>query len=161
MIHLPTALLVAADENRLEYLTRGFRQRPKSVDFGSVMIGVGVVVGFIIALWILSRLMDRRKERGPSNNRLGLFLALCKAHGLKWSQKLLLWRLARHMKLRDPARVFLEPEHFSPEHLGRSLQGRKEQFKEIFRIVFTGVTSDGSSQSTEAGGADAISPATA
>ena len=145
MIQLSLDSLLFAQEDRLEYLTRGFRQRPKEVDVGNVMIVVGVVIGFIIVLWILSRLMDRRQQRGPSNSRLGLFLSLCNAHGLHWSQKWLLWRVARHHRLRDPARVFLEPERFDGAKLGRAFTSRADKLKTIGQRLFSGLPKEGKS----------------
>jgi len=103
------------------------------------MIGLAVVVGFLVALWLLSRLMDYRQQRGPSNSRLGLFFSLCKAHALEWPDWWLLWRVARRHRLRDPARVFLEPERLHPDKLGRRFQSRTVRLEAISKRLFAGL----------------------
>lgn len=132
-----TALLVA--EERLEYLTRGFRQRPTNVDPRDMMLGLSVVVTFVVGLWLLSRFVERRQQRGPSNSRLGLFFSLCKEHELEWREWWLLWRVARRHRLRDPARVFVEPERLDPAGLGRRFRSRQEQLKSLSKRLFAGL----------------------
>ena len=51
-----------------------------------------------------------------SPNRL--FLSLCRAHRIAWSDRWLLWRLAASQRLEDPVRVFLEPERLDPDAAG-------------------------------------------
>ena len=126
-------------EERLEYLTRGFRERPTQVDFSQVMLGVAVLIAFVVMLWILSRWVDYRKARGPSNSRLGLFFSLCRAHELKWSEWLLLWRVSRRHRLRDPARVFIEPERLDPAGLGRRFRSRKPQLEKLSNQLYSGL----------------------
>jgi len=137
MQSLPFAVLLA--EERLEYLPRGFRQRPTRIDFGDVMMGACVVIAFVVALWLLSRLMDYRQQRGPSKSRLGLFFSLCKAQGLEWREWWLLWRVARRHGLRDPARVFLEPERLEPAGLGRGFQRGKPRLDALRKRLFAGL----------------------
>lgn len=131
--------ILLAQENRLEYLTRGFRRRQTRIDFGDVVISLLTVASFLLALWLLSRLIERQQERGPRNSRLGLFFSLCKAHGLPWSEWWLLWRLARHQRLRDPARLFLEPQRFDSPNLGPALQLRADRLKGIAGRLFAGL----------------------
>lgn len=138
-IHLlPYAALLVAEE-RLEYLTRGFRQRPTQVDLGDLMLGLSVVVAFVAALWLLSRLMEHRQHRGPSNSRLGLFFSLCKEHKLEWREWWLLWRVARRHRLRDPARVFVEPERLRPANLGRRFRSSQGRLESLSKRLFAGV----------------------
>lgn len=132
-----TAMLLA--EERLEYLTRGFRQRPTTIDPNHVLVSLGVAVSFVMGLWLLSRLMDSRKERRPRNSRLELFIALCRVHGLEWRERWLLWRVARRHRLRDPALVFLEPQRLAPGSLGRGFEAHQAGLQALSKRLFAGL----------------------
>jgi len=135
--------LLLAQDTRLEGFTRGFRRRQQTpVELGDVMLGLAIVVAFVATLCLLSRLIERRQRAGPTNSRLGLFFSLCKAHGLAWSEWRLLWRLARHHRLRDPARLFLEPERFEPANLGPALRPQAAHIEAIGKRLFAGLPSD-------------------
>jgi len=74
-----------------------------------------------------------------SPNRL--FLSLCRAHGIAWSDRWLLWRLAASQRLKDPARLFLEPERLDPD-LARPLSRRRAARLERLRLqLFEGLLS--------------------
>ena len=44
----------------------------------------------------------------------GLFCELCRAHKLTRRERRFLWRLAHDRQISPPARIFLEPDRFSP-----------------------------------------------
>ena len=56
-----------------------------------------------------------RKRRAYSHS--GLFAGLCKEHGLDRSNRQLMVRIARHFRLKHPARLFLEPQLLDPAKL--------------------------------------------
>ena len=110
----------------------------------------GALVAFLVALWLLSRLMDYRQRRGPRHSRLGLFLSLCKAHELEWFQWWLLWRVARRHRLRDPARVFLEPDRLLLAKLGRGFRFHQERLQVLTERLFAGLPREGAKPSNTA-----------
>jgi hypothetical protein len=74
------------------------------------MLGVvAVAVTAWLGWWLMAQ---ARAARGHDPRRL--FAGLCKAHGLGWSDRRLLRRLARDRDLADPSRLFVEPGHFDP-----------------------------------------------
>ena len=85
------------------------RNRSSQVDAQYVLTGLAVLAAIVMAMWILSRFLNRKERRRSSDSALMMFHVLCKAHGLSWSERWLLWRVARRQRLRDPARMFLEP----------------------------------------------------
>ena len=105
--------VLVAEANPFKGLSGGFRPETNQQSGASVLVVLVVLVALIAALWIASRLADRRRQQGPTHSPLLLWLALCRAHRLRWSERLVLWRLARAHKLHNPARLFLEPERFS------------------------------------------------
>ena len=143
MNHFLINVLLLAQDTRLEGFTRGFRRRQETpVELGDVMLGLAIVVGFVALLVLLSRAIERRQRAGPTNSRLGLFFSLCKAHGLAWSEWRLLWRLARRQRLRDPARLFVEPQAFEPANLGPSLRPQAAEIRAIGKRLFAGLPND-------------------
>jgi hypothetical protein len=139
-MHCFTLIATLLAEERLEYLTRGFRQRPDTIDPNGVVLSLGVGAVFVLGLWLLSRWMDSRQERRPLNSRLGLFVSLCRAHGLQWREWWLLWRVARRHRLREPARVFLEPQRLEPGSLGRGFEAYRAQLEALSRRLFAGLS---------------------
>ena len=115
-------------------LNKGFRGRP--VDFSDIVTGVLVFLGIALAVWVLSYVLSLRERRRGRTSPLGLFLSLCKAHRLRWAEQWLLWRVARAQKLRDPARLFLEPERFRPAGLGAALQSRSAELENLRDRLF-------------------------
>ena len=67
---------------------------------------------------------------------LKLFLELCRAHGLTWKERFLMWRLARCQRLRDPARLFLEADRFEEARLSRPLKVHNQSFRAIRARLF-------------------------
>ena len=95
MSHLSIHGVLLAQRSRLEGLSQGFRGNKVQIDFGDVVLGLVILAVVVGAIWILSKLLGQ-SERGRPCNRPGrLFLTLCKAHGLRWSQ----WWLLRAIRV--------------------------------------------------------------
>jgi hypothetical protein len=65
-----------------------------------------------------------------------LFLSLCRAHRLRWAEWWLLWRVARDQKVKDPARLFLEPRWLDSARLRPVLRLRAARLESIRRRLF-------------------------
>ena len=121
---------------RLNKIQSAFKARETTVDSSQVLIGLAVLTIVIIVLYFVSRAMERRARRGHFDSSLGLFLSLAKEHNLGWSERWLLWRLARCHQLKEPARLFLEPERFDSSNLTDSLLIKHDRLKLISRRIF-------------------------
>ena len=130
-----------AQRGRLDELTSVFRRRPSQIDAQYVITGLVVLAAIVLGMWLLSQLLARRERRRSYHSVWMLFLSLSKAHGLSWPQRWLLWRVARHQGLRDPARLFLEPERLANEHLSPALRLRGDQFRGLRGRLFAGLGS--------------------
>jgi hypothetical protein len=75
------------------------------MEYTMVFFEVAALAG---AAWLTLWLIRRANDAG-GNSPGRLFAHLCRAHGLDWSDRRLLLRLARSRGLADPARVFVEP----------------------------------------------------
>lgn len=126
--------ILLAQGGRLDGLRKGFEGR--RFDFGDVLTAVLILGGIGLAVWVLSYLLSLRERRRGYSSPLGLFLSLCKAHRLRWSQRWLLWRLARSQRLRDPALLFVEPERFQPASLGPTLRSRSDELAQLRGRLF-------------------------
>lgn len=152
MNHLPIHFLLLAQDDRVEFFTRGFQERDTAISIGHVLVGAGIAVGFIITLWLLSRLIERHQRSGPTNSRLRLFFSLCRAHELAWPDWWLLWRVGRQQRLRDPARLFLEPARFNPSNLSGALRPKAARLTAIGRKIFAAARPAKQTKSKPSGG---------
>lgn len=126
--------ILLAQRSRLEGLSRGFKGQ--RINTGDIVTGLLVLAGIVVVVWALSYLLTLQERRRSYTSPGRLFFSLCKAHRLRWPQWWLLWRVARSQRLRDPARLFLEPERLEPSNLGSSLQMRAAQLKELRERLF-------------------------
>jgi hypothetical protein len=141
--HLLDALPLAAQDrlnNQLQNMARGFQGKAAHLDSGELAIFLAIVAGVVTGLWLLAYWIERREGRSYFDSSLGLFLSLSREHGLKWHETWLLWRIARGQGLREPSRLFLEPERFKPDRLMSSFSGRAEAIQAIARRLFCDLT---------------------
>ncbi len=130
--------VLLGQSNRFEGVRKGLNKglRGDPLDASDIVTGVLVVVGIGLAIWLLSYLFSWRERRRGRTSPLGLFLSLCKAHQLRWPQQWLLWKLARGQRLRDPARLFLEPQRFRPANTPDGLQSRLAELEDLRDRLF-------------------------
>lgn len=111
MISLCNFACLLAQGPRFSDLGRNFRDGGAGLSTGNLIFAVTVVVGVTTSVWLLSRWLRIREERGFNNPR-ALFRELCQAHGLERTDRRLLKSLARAHRLDHPSRLFLEPDRF-------------------------------------------------
>jgi hypothetical protein len=135
---LPITILLLASRSRLENLQREFQQGFSPEGLRQLTLFLASLGAAALLLWGAAHWLQRRG--GMSANRpLGLFLRLSKAHGLSWSDRWLLWRLARSHRLRAPARLFLEPERFDASRLPPALRRHAPRLEGLQERLFAGL----------------------
>ncbi len=140
MSSLPLAgILVAESSDRFAEMFSRFRERPGEIDTQYLVTGLVVIATLIAVLWVVSRLVLGRERRGPYESPGGLFHALCQAHALPWSDRWLLWQIARQRGLADPACLFLEPKHLEVDGLSRGLAAKHERLAALREQLFEGL----------------------
>ena len=142
--------IVLAEGSRLEGLSREFRGRRSRFDTQDIVIALMVVAAIAVAIFLVSYYLNLQERRRGSVRPLRLFLSLCQAHRLRWSERWLLWRVSRIQRLRDPARLFIEPQRLQPANLGRSLRARQAQFDDIRGRLFGQLQQDWEESESEA-----------
>jgi hypothetical protein len=128
--------ILLAQRGRLDSLSSGFRGRRARFDTQDIVTVLLIAAGIAVAVWVLSYFLRLQERRRGYASPLGLFLSLCRAHRLRWSQWWLLWRVAGAQQLRDPARLFLEPERLDPANLDRLFETRQAKLKQIRDRLF-------------------------
>ena len=144
MNHVLLDCVLLAQQSPLDNFAREFQGRETRLNSGYLTTGLVILLGMVLAVWLLSLVLDRYGGRRPVDSSLALFLALCRAHGLRWPEWWLLWQVARDHQLKDPARLFLEPERLDPANLGPVLRLRSEQLEAIRGRLFAGERGEGS-----------------
>jgi len=139
MTCLSYARMLLAEQSRWENLSHGLSSefRERQVTASDVAIALLILTGIVAALWFLSRLLPLGGQRRGRSSPGRLFLSLCKAHRLRWREYWWLWRLARSQRLRDPARLFLEPERWQTAGLSPALRARAQQLTRLRERLFT------------------------
>ena len=130
MTRFEMAFALLAQQGRLEQLGRRFRPGAGRTGADNLMIWIIIALAIALAVWLLSQWFNAH-EQSCFSSRRGLFRILCRAHGLDWSSRRLLARLARHQGLRDPGRLFLEPNRFDRETMSPALAAHYDEFKAI------------------------------
>jgi hypothetical protein len=98
----------------MQTMVRALSRRQTHLETSQRMTGLLVLVAILLAFWLAARFMDRPRRARVTHRPRGLFFELCRAHRLKWSDRWLLWRVARRHRLGQPAVVFLSPELLKP-----------------------------------------------
>ena len=129
-------------QSRLESLAHGIRSKQSGLDSGDIVIVLLIMAGFTAGIWGLSLLAAKQGRRGRSNNPRKLFVSLCRAHGLNWSARRLLAKVARWQRLAQPGRLFVEPERFDVTNLSASLKRQQPRLVEIREMLFAAPESD-------------------
>lgn len=154
--------ILFARRSALDNFAREFQGRETRLESGYLTTGLLVILGIVAAVWVLMQVVDRLDGRRSVDSSLMLFLALCRAHRLRWSEWWLLWLVARDQKLKEPARLFLEPELLDPANLGPVLRLKAAQLEGVSGRLFAGVPDKETPRADPSGfaaGGDGILPA--
>ena len=77
-----------------------------------------------------------RNARNSRSKARALFHELTAAHGLDFASRQLLKRLARATGVKQPARLFLEPQRFEPRNLPKDLQEKWPVIESLHSRLF-------------------------
>jgi hypothetical protein len=139
---LATSILLA-ELHRGDSLSESFRSHSGRDD---VLLGLLMAAALVAALWAASRLLGLRRRRHDYNSPRQLFRALCKAHHLTWSDRALLARVARHYRLQDPGRLFLEPQRWDEQALNPTFAMDLGRLRTLRKQLFEGAAQGGAVQ---------------
>ncbi len=134
MYRLLDPLLLLGVQTRFEGIRSGFRGR--RFDLNDAALALMVLAGVVLVLWALSYLLKFQDEQTAFTSPTMLFWSLCRAHGLRWSDRWLLWRVARTARMVEPARLFLEPERFEPAQLRPRLRLHAARLSRLAEMLF-------------------------
>lgn len=131
--------LVALDSvvDRMGDNLRGepLRWNPSSM----ITFGLFLAAG-ILASWLWVRFAGYHDWRVRCNSPWRLFLVLCRAHRLRWSDRWLLWRLSQQRSLEDPGDLFLEPRHLDLESLPAAWRRHAARLEGLRKRLYAGLT---------------------
>jgi hypothetical protein len=155
----PQSLVLFAQRNRFGNLSEAFRARQDSaVDREEILYGLLILAGIVGGIWLLSRWLGSRDRHRAYDNPRRLFLGLCRAHRLRWSDRWLLWQVAKWQRLRDPARVFLEPERLEKQNLSPALRAQAARLQSLRDRLFADLRNSDRGNGREASPAPARVP---
>jgi hypothetical protein len=134
LLYYTTFLLAQADQVQEAARKPNPPEGMSATVYWLLVLAAIVVVGLAVS-YAVSLIKRWRVKAIP----LGLFWSLCSAHKLQWSERFLLWQLARLEHLTDPARLFLEPEWYNASSLPAELRFKAAQLKKIYHRLFAGL----------------------
>jgi hypothetical protein len=142
MNHILLACVLLAEQDPLENIAREFKGREDRIESGYLWTGLWILLGLVAAIWLLAKVFQLYEKRRPINSSWMLFLSLSKAHRLRWSERWLLWRVARAQQLKDPARLFLDRERLEAANLPPAFRFQAERLEAIRDRLFAGLETD-------------------
>lgn len=107
-------------------------------DVRQVLIWLLVAMGAICAVGIVLTIANGIANRWRYNSHPALFHRLCQVHELDSASRRLLKRVARFHRLRQPARLFVEPKWLDPGPLGAALGHRAAELAQLRNRLFDG-----------------------
>jgi hypothetical protein len=102
-----------------------------------LLIAAAAIGVIWLAVWLSMR-AQRRYQKQPR----WLFDRLCNAHGLRWTERRLLWRVAREQFPKTPIQLFLEPGSLQPPFAKFHRQWEVEILTAIRARLFSDLKND-------------------
>jgi hypothetical protein len=131
--------ILFADRYRMDRLVdsmgSGFRDRRGIWSAHEIGVAISILVGIVLAVW-LTVFLARRLIKHFRNGPLWLFVRLCRAHGLGWADRWMLWQLASFQRLREPAYVFVDPDCWDESRIDPRLFVRMARVGELRDRLF-------------------------
>jgi hypothetical protein len=128
--------LLLANQSRMQDLFCFVKANKSDSGMSSAIYGLIILTAIVAVLFLLSIAIKWVRQNHKQASPLSLFLSLCRAHKLKYSEYWLLWQVAKFQHLTDPARLFLEPERFDGSRLSQALKPQTEQLKFLRNRLF-------------------------
>lgn len=123
--------------------SKSFTQRHSQLSIAELALGVLVFASFVALLILLFKFFSPPEKPRGVNSPLRLFWDLCKAHELKLSQRWLLWKISREHELKDPALLFVEPELFDPDMIGKTFAEKTDEIESLHERLFGDLVESG------------------
>jgi hypothetical protein len=120
----------------LRGFSEGFRSRSVEDNAFEVFLVVGGLVLLCVVLLVVGRYARRFENLKSYDSPPELFRELCRAHGLNWSSRRLLKRLAAEWELASRSQLFVEPERFDTARLPADWRGDKDHLETLRKRLF-------------------------
>lgn len=136
MLSFAQTLMLFADATKTRQVMQAFRSAKHDESMNNAWLSLMLVaagLATVVAVYIFVR--DSWQKRMSLSPR-GLFNELCRAHRLKWSQRRLLWRLAKSQNLPNPAALFLTPDCFTIGRLTAEIRPHAEELHKLSERIF-------------------------
>jgi len=128
--------LLLARARDLRGFSEGFRSRSVEDNAFEVFLVAGGLLLACIVLLLVGRYLRRFENLKSYDSPPELFRELCRAHGLNWSSRRLLKRLAAEWELPSPALLFVEPERFNATRLPPNWRGDAARLENLRERLF-------------------------
>jgi hypothetical protein len=128
--------LLFADASAIVHAGDHFRQGQSSFAWQGVAVIAAVAAGITLLIWIAKSWADSR-QRQNANSPLRLFRDLCSVHQLDHRQRRLLSRMAKQLRLEQPATLFIEPALWQVERLGSDWTAAMPQLDRLRKQLFS------------------------
>jgi hypothetical protein len=120
----------------LRGFSEGFRSRSVEDNAFEVFLVFGGLLLLCVVLLLVGRYARRFENLKSYDSPPELFRELCRAHGLNWSSRRLLKRLAAEWELSSPALLFVEPERFNTARLPAEWRDDEDRLESLRKRLF-------------------------
>ena len=129
----PAIALLA--QGRYEQMSRHFREGGENADPATFALFVVALLAILVVILVAARVVSARHAPGYHSPR-ALFQELSRLHGLDWTSRSLLKRLALQQGLETPSLLFLEPDRLASHRLVGPLESCRPQIASIAQVLF-------------------------
>ena len=135
MLNIPTAATMA----NIRFFDHTFSLAPllaRRNETGEMVFWLVIFAVSICAICAVIYAATHILNQWRYNNHSSLFYALCNEHNLDKNARAMLKQVVRHHGMREPARVFTEPQWLDPAKLGKPFAARAEELLVLRKNLF-------------------------
>ena len=133
---LPDGVWLLAQRAPIDYLGQTFRARQAGLDVMDLVWGATILIGFVLIMFLLTRLLSKQDKQRPFHHPRRLFNELCQAHRLDRHQRAFLRRLSQYHRAPMPAMIFLQPGWLDPSRLPEAWKADQSRCAGLYDRLF-------------------------
>ena len=129
-------MLLLAERDVFRDLGSGFREKKETLSGMDLLLYFVLVAALFAAIGLIAWIVGRRDQHQLFNSPRALFRTLSRAHGLDKSSRRLLQQIAASCKLKQPAELFVSPQHLAAARQATAFVDHRTQIDRLIAKLF-------------------------
>ena len=141
--------LLTEESGRMQEVFRALRSTQSETRTEGNYTILLITCAIFAVLIVLGAIYQIIQTRQSYNSPKKLFWELCRAHHLSWTERWLLWKLAKWLALENPAVIFIDAGCFDPQKMPSVFAPNVKDFEKMKKRLFFDEDSTASAQRDE------------